>query len=250
MILRAMTWNIHSAIGPDGRYDLDRVIGLIRRHKPDILAVQEVESRGRGDRPSPFIELQDYFKGHSMAAETMTAPDGAYGHMLLSRWPLQHERLHDLSVPGREPRTAISAQLRTPYGRLGIISTHLGLRRHERQRQASKLAAIVHRLQGPLIVMGDFNDWQWRGPVWRALSPMLPYRTMHRTFPAQMPLLRLDQIFCRPQGLLGRSWRDPQARQASDHLPVVAELHLARQENPPEQQPPVGQPVMETVETP
>jgi endonuclease/exonuclease/phosphatase family metal-dependent hydrolase len=74
--------------------------------------------------------------------------------------------------------------------------------------------------------MGDFNDWSWRGPVWRALLPLLPARTAHRTFPARFPLLRLDEIFCRPKELLGRSWRDTAGAEASDHLPVVAELQL------------------------
>lgn len=219
-----MTWNIHSAIGPDGRYDLDRVMGLIRRHNPDILAVQEVESRGRGDRPSPFAALRDHFSGHA-TAETMRAQDGAYGHMLLSRWTMEDEALHDLSYPGREPRMAISVRVRTPGGYLGVVSTHLGLRWRERQHQAARLAALVRRLHGPLVVMGDFNDWSWRGPVWRALSPLLPAVTRHRTFPSHRPLLRLDEIFCRPASLLGPSWRDPLGREASDHLPVVADLN-------------------------
>lgn len=226
MRLRVMTWNIHSAIGLDGRYDLDRVLGLIRRHDPDILAVQEIESRSRGDRPSPFAALRDHFAGHA-TAETMRAEDGAYGHMLLSRWSMDDEALHDLSYPGREPRMAISVRVRTPAGHLGVIATHLGLRWRERRHQAARLAALARRLPGPLVVMGDFNDWSWRGPVWRALSPVMPAVTRHRTFPSHRPVLRLDEIFCRPAPLLGPSWRDLRGREASDHLPVVAELNPA-----------------------
>ncbi|HWL81837.1 MAG TPA: endonuclease/exonuclease/phosphatase family protein [Roseomonas sp.] len=226
MILRAMTWNIHSAIGPDGRYDLDRVLGLIRRHQPDLLAVQEVEARGRGARPSPFTVLRERFAGHAMHAETIRAHDGAYGHMLLSRWPMEHSAVHDLSVEGREPRAAICARIRTPAGLLGVVAAHLGLKRTERHRQASRLAKLVREMEGPVVVMGDFNDWSWRGPVWRSLSPLLPARTAHRTFPARFPLLRLDEIFCRPIGLLGASWRDTAGKAASDHLPVVAELRM------------------------
>ncbi|MCI0753418.1 endonuclease/exonuclease/phosphatase family protein [Teichococcus vastitatis] len=226
MIIRAMTWNIHSAIGPDGRSDIQRVIALIRRHRPDILAVQEVEARNRGVQESPFVVLKEHF-GHTVDAETIRSADGAYGHMLLSRWPMEDEALHDLSVDGREPRTAISARVRTPSGMLSVIAAHLGLKRHERRTQASRLAKLVRSMPGPLIVMGDFNDWTWRGPVWRSLSPLLPARTRHRTFPARFPVLRLDEIFCRPAGLLGQNWRDGSARAASDHLPVIAELHLA-----------------------
>ncbi|ONG56140.1 endonuclease [Pseudoroseomonas deserti] len=226
MILRAMTWNIHAGIGRDGRYELERVLGLIRRHRPDLLAVQEIDSRPK-QRPTPFQALKECFAGHDMVAETMQGTEeGAYGHMLLSRWPMRDATVHDLSVERREPRSAILARIETPSGELGVMATHLGLRWRERQRQARRLAALVRAQEGPLVVMGDFNDWSWRGPVWRALSPLLPARTAHRTFPAHFPLLRLDEIFCRPAGLLGRSWRDTAGAAASDHLPVLAELQM------------------------
>jgi endonuclease/exonuclease/phosphatase family metal-dependent hydrolase len=84
----------------------------------------------------------------------------------------------------------------------------------------------VKRLEGPLVVLGDFNEWCWRGPVFQALASQMPARTRHRTFPSRLPALKLDRIFCRPASLLGRNWRDPAGRMASDHLPVVAELHM------------------------
>ena len=51
-------------------------------------------------------------------------------------------------------------------------------------------------------------------------------RTRHRTFPARWPLLRLDRIYCRPAQALIRSWIDPAACDASDHLPVIADIRL------------------------
>lgn len=226
MILRVMTWNIHGGIGPDGVCDMGRTLALIRRHKPDILAVQEVESRGRGLDHCGFALLRDQIPGHSKPAETIRAHDGAYGHMLLSRWPIEHSEVHDLSHPGREPRLAIEARIATPGGDLHVVSTHLGLRQRERQQQAAKLGALVRRMPGPLVVMGDFNEWNWRGPVWRTLSQLMPGRTQHRSFPARFPALKLDRIFCKPAFLLGKTWRDPAGRFASDHLPVAAELHM------------------------
>jgi endonuclease/exonuclease/phosphatase family metal-dependent hydrolase len=37
--IRLMTWNIHGGVGPDRRFDLDRIAAVIRRHAPDILAL-------------------------------------------------------------------------------------------------------------------------------------------------------------------------------------------------------------------
>ncbi|MDB5370702.1 MAG: endonuclease [Roseomonas sp.] len=221
-----MTWNIHGGIGTDGAFNMPRVLGRIRRHAPDILAVQEVESRGRSLDHCGFALLRDHLPGHSTPAETIRAHDGAYGHMLLSRWPIEESHLHDLSHPGREPRIAIEAVIATPEGALRVVATHLGLRRRERQYQAARLAALVTRLKGPLVVLGDFNEWSWRGPVWRALSAQMPARTQHRTFPSRFPALKLDRIFCRPASLMGKNWRDPAGVIASDHLPIMAELHM------------------------
>lgn len=226
MILRAMTWNIHGGIGTDGVCDMRRVTALIRRQAPDILAVQEVESRGRGTEHCGF-SLLGALSDHSTPARTIKADDGAYGHMLLSRWPIQHSALHDLSHPGREPRVAIEATISTPSGALHVVSTHLGLRTRERQQQALRLAALIRRLEGPLVVLGDFNEWVWRGPVRRVLAGQDWAGTHHRTFPSRFPALKLDRIYCRPARLLGNSWRDPDGKNASDHLPVVAELHMA-----------------------
>jgi endonuclease/exonuclease/phosphatase family metal-dependent hydrolase len=226
VILRAMTWNIHGGIGTDGVCDMRRVMNLIRRHAPDILAVQEVESRGRGTEHCGFSLLRAMTE-HTAHAETIQAHDGAYGHMLISRWPIEHSAVHDLSHPGREPRVAIEARVSTPSGALHVVATHLGLRPGERQQQALRLAALVRKLEGPLVVLGDFNEWSWRGPVWRALAGQMPARTQQRTFPARFPTLKLDRIFCRPARLMGDSWRDVEGKGASDHLPVVAELHMA-----------------------
>ena len=43
--VRLMTWNIHGAVGRNPRFDLARVVELIQRHAPDIVALQEINSR-------------------------------------------------------------------------------------------------------------------------------------------------------------------------------------------------------------
>ena len=81
-----------------------------------------------------------------------------------------------------------------------------------------------------IVVVGDFNDWMTPGSVQSVLARKLPGRTRHRTFPARLPLLKLDRIYSRPAEALVRSWVDPTARNISDHLPVIAEIRpYARQ---------------------
>jgi endonuclease/exonuclease/phosphatase family metal-dependent hydrolase len=148
--------------------------------------------------------------------------------MLISRWPFAETRLHDISVDGREPRRAIETTIGTPHGPLHMVAVHLGLSFHERRRQAATLAALANGPPETSVLVGDFNDWIWRGEVNAALLAQLPDRTWHRTFPSPLPVIRLDRIYCRPAGALVASWTDPSARTASDHLPVLADIAVAR----------------------
>ena len=43
--LRVMTYNIHHGHGMDGKFDLSRTIQVINAAKPDLLALQEVDSK-------------------------------------------------------------------------------------------------------------------------------------------------------------------------------------------------------------
>ncbi len=76
------------------------------------------------------------------------------------------------------------------------------------------------------IMLGDFNDWPWRGPVRRSLAGALPSRTHHRTWPSFRPMLILDRIYCRPEGVVIASWVDPAGRDGPDHLPVFADITI------------------------
>ncbi|MFK8252787.1 endonuclease/exonuclease/phosphatase family protein [Ancylobacter terrae] len=223
--LRLMTWNIHGGVGPDGRFDLERIAALVARHRPDLLALQEVDTRGRG--VECLAPLDGLGIGHRAEARTIAVGDGHYGHVLFARWPIGEVVLHDLSVRRREPRIAIEAQVATPAGPLRLVAVHLGLALVERHRQLSRLASIARAGDGmPMVMMGDFNDWFPAGGWRRALARSLPERTALRSFPAHWPTLRLDRIYCSARGMLRDAFTDPAARHASDHLPVIADIVL------------------------
>ena len=40
-----LTYNIHSGVGGDGVYDLERIAGVVRRSGADVVCLQEVQSR-------------------------------------------------------------------------------------------------------------------------------------------------------------------------------------------------------------
>lgn len=226
--VRFMTWNIHGTLGRNARFDLPGVVTLIRRWKPDIIALQEVDSR-RQNGGDPFILLQDALGQHGIAARSITTADGHYGQMLISCCPVTSGEIHDISAPEREPRRAIRAEIETPAGMVRVVATHLGLSIGERRRQAQLLLELAGLPDMTTIVLGDFNDWFWPGSVRSALAGELRGRSRFRTFPSFFPLLRLDRVYCRPRDALRHLFTDWEARKLSDHLPVIADVALAAQ---------------------
>jgi len=224
--VRVMTWNIHGALGGNPRFDLDRVIALVRSHSPDIVALQEIDSRRvrEAQAGNPFDVLQEALGAHGVGAKTVVTADGEYGQALISRWPLENTQIHDLSYPEREPRHAICSDVITPFGPLRVIATHLGLALRERRSQTIALLKMLGRLDRPTVALGDFNDWLWAGSVRRGLARALPGFSRHRTFPARLPLFQLDRVYLSPGSALIGSHTDYQARDLSDHLPVIADI--------------------------
>jgi endonuclease/exonuclease/phosphatase family metal-dependent hydrolase len=218
--VRVMTWNMHGTFALNPAFDLQGVIALVQKWSPDIVALQEIDSRGGG--VNPFNALAA-LGGHSVDARSIVTEDGDYGQMLISRWPWSAPpAVHDISYREREPRRAIVADVATGLGPLRVISTHLGLSIGERRQQADRLLALA-QLPGPALVIGDFNDWFWVNSVRSALAARFPQRTQQRTFPARWPLMRLDRIY--GQGVrIQASYTDADARPISDHLPVIVDL--------------------------
>jgi endonuclease/exonuclease/phosphatase family metal-dependent hydrolase len=219
--IRVMTWNVHGTFNLNPRFDIDAVCAIIEKWAPDIVALQEVDSRGRAD--DVFGRLADSVGEHRAEARSIIAEDGHYGQVLLSRWPFVGEpRIADVSYQEREPRRAISACVRLPIGEVAVIATHLGLSVRERYAQARTLADLIDESRS--IVLGDFNDWFWVKSVHRVLVSRCPVRTRLRTFPSWLPVLRLDRIYATENVKLVKAWTDREARGCSDHLPVVADV--------------------------
>ena len=142
--VRVMTWNIHSGVGTDGHFDLTRVVETIARHQPDVVALQEVDSR---QKPAParsaFAVMCDAVGGHGIEAKSIITADGAYGQMVVSRWPLGATQVHDITHAKREPRRAIEVEIATPTGVFRLIAAHFGATLIERRQQARRLLAIA-----------------------------------------------------------------------------------------------------------
>jgi endonuclease/exonuclease/phosphatase family metal-dependent hydrolase len=219
--IRVMTWNVHGTFNLNPNFDLEAVCLIIRKWSPDIVALQEVDSRGRTD--DVFGRLADTVGNYRVEARSIVTRDGDYGQVLLSRWPFASQpKVTDVSYQEKEPRRAIAARICLPLWDVTVVATHLGLSVHERYAQAQALAALVDSPR--TVVIGDFNDWFWVKTVRRVLASRCPVRTRLRTFPSRFPMLRLDRIYVTSSGTIVKAWTDHEGRRCSDHLPVLADI--------------------------
>lgn len=234
-----VTYNVHKARGLDGRVRPDRILRVLNEINPDVIALQEVVSRDghRLDHHQAryFAEGLGY---HFQIGENRRHRGGAYGNVLLSRFPIHAARNHDISVTGREPRGCLQTEIHLDSGAVvHIFNLHLGTALFERRAQAAELfrRQTFHgeEIPGNKIVLGDFNEWT-RGLASRLFNTHfesvhrhLPLRRA-RTFPGVLPLLDLDYIYFDPNLRLEhvRIHRTASALIASDHLPLVAEFSV------------------------
>lgn len=225
--IRVMTWNVHGCVGRDGVCDPDRVAHVLEAAQPDICALQEIDTRTRALARNPFSYFADLFGWTAVAARTLEAKDGHYGHIVMSRWPIESLGELDLSMPRREPRKAIVGVVSAPHARITIVAAHMGLFPFERRKQFVRLKARIAQIgKGPIIALGDFNDFPGRGLAERSLCPPLEPTPALATYPARFPLLPLDRIwYSKPLELTTiATIRD--AELASDHLPLLASLRV------------------------
>lgn len=225
----AASYNIHRGIGMDGRRDFGRIARVIRELDADIVGLQEVDAR-HGAGESRFGQMECIASGSGLdviPGPTILRDEGSYGNAILTGRRVREIRRLDLSIPGREPRGAIDADLDVAGAPVRVIVTHLGLRPGERRTQVRRLLDVLTEEPDRItIVMGDINEWLPGSRPLRWLNRHLGRSPAPRTFPALIPLLALDRIWVWPRrALLGvASHATPAARVASDHLPLRAEI--------------------------
>ncbi|NVE95533.1 endonuclease/exonuclease/phosphatase family protein [Altererythrobacter lutimaris] len=232
MELTFATYNIHKAVGVDGRRDADRIMRVLREVDADVIALQEADLRF-GSRASvlPRAMLDDTPWLPVPVAKRRRSL-GWHGNALLVRRKFQILAAGALDLPTLEPRGAVFGEISAGAHRFRVLGTHLdlsGLRRRDQIRALIDWnAEREERL--PTVLMGDFNQWgrltgamREFGMSWQQLAPGPSY-------PAQRPIARLDRIVTTPDWswVGGDVHHSTTAAQASDHLPVFAKLGLPK----------------------
>ena len=242
------SYNMHKAVGLDGRRDPNRVLKVLQEIGADVVALQEADKRigGRGSTvPHELIDSHGMYKPVHFGVRHKRMFDkarrhadrllnlntrniGWHGNAILVKRHIGVLGCAALDLPTLEPRGAVIAELLINGAALRVVGMHLDLSGLWRKRQIRAiLDAVAARPQKmPTILMGDTNEWRSIAGCLNELEPAFHIAPTGASFHARHPVAQLDRI------IVGRELNieaagvhsSPAARRASDHLPIWARV--------------------------
>ena len=244
---KVLTVNIHKGFTFFNRkFILPELREAVRGVGADVVFLQEVTGRHtqHGERfdnfpDTPHYEfLADDIWPDCVYGRNAVYTQGDHGNAVMSKFPIVKFENIDVSVSGPERRGLLHCELQIPGRSVNVhaVCVHLGLMEAHRKLQLQMLCALVNDkipAHAPVVVAGDFNDWRRRAHAVLEAGAGLHEVFVQangaaaRTFPARLPLLRLDRIYVRnafghaPMVLPARPWSH-----LSDHAPLAAEIEL------------------------
>jgi endonuclease/exonuclease/phosphatase family metal-dependent hydrolase len=247
--LQVATYNIHKGLSMfNRRLVIHELREQLRALGADIVFLQEVlglndrHAARHGDWPAePQYEFladtvwRDYAYGRNAVYD-----HGHHGNAILSRYPIHRWDNQDVSAHRFERRGLLHCEVLLPgWDRvLHCVCVHLALTARSRSRHLDRLRQRIERLvppDAPLIVAGDFNDWHWRHRATHELAHPLNMQEAFelamglpaRSFPAVLPVFRLDRIYVRGFRVdRVHVHHGPQWARISDHAVLTTTLEL------------------------
>ena len=188
----------------------------------------------RTEGKDEIVECSAMTQMHYAFAHNLDYQGGQYGVAILSRFPIKstdHRKYENLREAERSGMLRVEVDA---GGReLNFVTTHLDYQHDDgRLFETQQLLKFLESLKGPLIVVGDFND-EPAGSSYKLMSATFEdawSRTQPKmlglTYPADKPVKRIDYIFTRRSDRLRAKKAWITETQASDHLPLVADIEL------------------------
>lgn len=216
--------------------NLDAVAAVIKRERPDVLAVQEA------DAPSTWSGSFDHVQRLAAAAGYPHIHHGIhfdtdkrglkleYGTALLAHRVFDTPASFRFAARPLDTKGFVTAEIEFDGRPLLVASAHLDARSASiRSRQVEKMISCLGSSDKPIVLMGDLNSrWSRKNDAVRLLASRLglhayrPDQPGLATFHANGPSKRIDWILI--SGDLEfvdyRVWPD----RLSDHLAVAADL--------------------------
>lgn len=212
-MLRVLSYNMRSL-----RDDRAALVRVVRAAAPDVVCVQEAPKWWRWrSRCADLARRCDLF--------FVTGGLPAGNNILMANVRVEVESTGDYLLTrrfGLHQRGMATAVCSLGGARFRLVGTHLDMAAPDRRLHVGEIFAALGPLDEPVILCADVNEHPGQ-PAWEALAAVLPESG------AGTRGRRIDGIFASP-ALTMRSAAvidSPDARIASDHLPLLAELELS-----------------------
>ncbi|MEV0592653.1 endonuclease/exonuclease/phosphatase family protein [Nonomuraea cavernae] len=229
MTVRVGTYNVRGL-----RDSVPALLRVINAMRCDVLCLQEAPR---------LLNWRARRQGLAEAAGLRVVAGGRLGGVAVLAAPrvrVLHAESHVLRVfVGLEVRGLVIAVVEVDGARLAVGSLHLDLNGAARLHHATEALMLLERAAswfGAAVVLGgDFNERDHE-PTWRYLAerlvdcyPRAPTGD-GLTFTARRPQARIDAVFAAPALTVvscgGADAPAADLAEATDHLPVVAELRI------------------------
>lgn len=229
MVLVA-SYNIRKAIAADRRRRPERIIEVLGEVGADVVILQEADRRfGARQSALPFNMLAEHTRYRPVPFDMRHGSMGWHGNAILVSEQVEILRHQPLHLPALEPRGAVLADLAVDGRPFRAVGMHLDLSGLWRRKQARAiLAELAHQERAlPTLLAGDLNEWGIGGCL-RDFGQQHRAVTLGPSFHARRPVGKLDRMFV-GEGLEVEACgvhHSLLARNASDHLPVWARIHI------------------------
>lgn len=220
--LRLLSYNVHGL-----RDDVGALASVVRGADPDIVVVQEGPRRIRWRTRSATLASR-------LGMFVAGGGEPALGNLVLvgMRVRGRGDRCVQFPLtPGRHMRGAVLVDCSIGGTRFVVAGSHLATDARERPLQAAILRRALADVEVPVLLGLDVNE-EADGSAWRTLMADGLVDAAGgadvATFPAAGPCRRIDAVLVDPRCEIVdyRVLDSPEARRASDHLPVLVDVIL------------------------
>ncbi len=193
MHLTFASYNIHKAVGIDGKRDADRIMRVLHELDADVIALQEADRRfGERDAVLPRALLDEaHWQVAPVAMRTRSM--GWHGNALLVRRGIDILDAGPIELPTLEPRGAVRARLEFEGKEFCVAGMHLDLSGLLRRRQIATVCTAM-TIELPCVLLGDLNEWSALGGALRSFGKDWEVLNPGRSFPVARPLAALDRV--------------------------------------------------------
>ena len=187
-----------------------RVLRDVLAVDPEVVTAQEMT-----------VELLDQWKAHLTDYPTVQycANKLDYGTAVFSKWPAVANS--GFCMPNGK---LAGVQLRGPDGPVWVLSLRLYWPwPYEQTWQIPEIIEVLQRLNGPVIIGGDFNNLPWSGAVNILAEAARGERAggVEPTFYLSGIPLSIDHVIAPGGGVI-----EPRPKFSSDHIGIVARVGL------------------------